>query len=40
VEWSTPAVLAQYLKRGQTIEVGDRSAPSLRLEDAVVVQAK
>ncbi|HEY4841253.1 MAG TPA: carboxypeptidase-like regulatory domain-containing protein [Terriglobales bacterium] len=40
LEWSTPAVLAQYLKRGQTFEVGDRSAPSLRLEDAVVVQAK
>lgn len=40
LEWSSPAVLAQYLKRGQTIEVGDRSAPALRLADAVVVQAK
>jgi hypothetical protein len=40
LEWSTPAVLAQYLKRGQTIEVGDRSAPAMHLADAVFVQAK
>lgn len=40
LEWSAPAVLSQYLKRGQTIEVGDRSTPVMRLADAVVVQAK
>jgi hypothetical protein len=40
LEWSAPAVLAQYLKRGQTIEVGSGSATSMHLEDAVVVQAK
>jgi carboxypeptidase family protein len=40
LEWSTPAVLAQYLKRGQTIEVGNQSATAAHLADAVVVQAK
>jgi hypothetical protein len=40
LEWSTPAVLAQYLKRGQTIEVGNGPATAMRLDDAVDVQAK
>jgi hypothetical protein len=40
LEWSSPAVLAQYLKRGQTIEVEDNSATAMHLADAVVVQAK
>lgn len=39
LEWSAPAVLAQYLKRGQTIEVGNQPT-AIHLEDAVVVQAK
>lgn len=39
LEWSTPAVLARYLKRGQTIEVGNQPT-AMRLGDAVVVQAK
>jgi hypothetical protein len=40
LEWSTAAVLAQYLKRGQTIEVGNGPATAMHLDDPVVVQAK
>jgi len=40
LEWSAPAVLAQYLKRGQTIEAGNGPAMAMHLEDAVAVQAK
>lgn len=40
LDWSEPAVLAQYLKQGQPLEVGDRSPTPMRLADAVEVQAK
>jgi protocatechuate 3,4-dioxygenase beta subunit len=40
LDWSEPAVLAQYLKHGQTVEVGDRSPTTMHLADAVDVQAK
>jgi len=40
LDWSEPAVLAQYLQHGQTIEVGDRSSTPMHLADAVEVQAK
>jgi hypothetical protein len=39
LDWAEPAVLAQYLKRGQTIEVGDHPAV-MHMADAVQVQAK
>jgi hypothetical protein len=40
LEWSSPAVLSQYLKRGQTIEVGSGPATAMHLEDAVLAQSK
>lgn len=40
LDWSEPAVIAQYLKHGQTIEVGDRSQKLLPLTSAVEVQPK
>lgn len=40
LDWAEPAVLAGYLKHGQTIEVGDRSPMTVHLTDAVEVQAK
>ncbi len=40
LDWSEPAVLAVYLKHGQTIEVGERSPVSMHLAGAVEVQAK
>jgi hypothetical protein len=40
LEWAEPAVVAQYLKRGQTIEVGNGAKAAMHLADAVEVQAK
>jgi hypothetical protein len=40
LDWSQAGVLAQYLKRGQAIETGDRSQSAVRLPDAVDVQSK
>ncbi len=40
LEWAEPAVLAQYLKRGQSLEVGNGSAAAMHLADVVEVQAK
>ncbi|MGB8009801.1 MAG: carboxypeptidase-like regulatory domain-containing protein [Terriglobales bacterium] len=40
LDWAEPAVLAQYLKRGEPVEVGIRSAKEMRLADAVEVQGK
>ena len=40
LDWAEPAVLAQYLKRGQTVEIGNRSATVVHLTDAVDVQPK
>ena len=40
LDWSEPAVLAQYLRHGQTIEVGNRLPKLMHLADAVEVQAK
>jgi len=40
LDWAEPAVLAGYLKHGQTIEVGDRSPTTVHLTDGVEVQAK
>jgi hypothetical protein len=40
LEWAEPAVLAQYLKRGQSLEVGNRMAGAMHLAEAVEVQAK
>jgi Carboxypeptidase regulatory-like domain len=38
--WGDPTVLEKYLKRGQTIEVGDRQKSQVHLPDAVDVQVK
>jgi hypothetical protein len=40
LDWSEPAVLAQYLQHGETIEVGNRLPKLMHLADAVEVQAK
>jgi hypothetical protein len=40
LDWSEPAVLAAYLKHGQTIEVGERSPTTMHMAGAVEVQAK
>ena len=40
LDWGEPAVLAGYLKNGQTFDVGDRSQTPMHLADAVEVQAK
>jgi 5-hydroxyisourate hydrolase-like protein (transthyretin family) len=40
LDWSEPAVLAQYLKHGRTLEVGDRSPTPMHLDGAVEVEAK
>jgi hypothetical protein len=40
LDWSEPAVLAQYLEHGRTLEVGDRSPTPMYLADAVEVQAR
>lgn len=40
LDWSQPAVLAQYLRHGQALVVEDRSPSILRLQAAVEVQAK
>jgi len=40
LDWAQPAVLAAYLKRGQTLELGDRSPTTLHLPSAVEVQTK
>jgi hypothetical protein len=40
LDWSEPAVLAQYLQHGETIEVGNRLPKLIHLADAVEVQAK
>jgi len=40
LDWSEPAVLAQYLQHGQMIEVGDRSPTPMHLASAVEVEAK
>jgi hypothetical protein len=40
LDWSEPAVLAQYSEHGQPLEVGDRSPTPMRLANAVEVQAK
>jgi hypothetical protein len=40
LDWSQPAVLAQYLKHGQSLMVEDRSPSILHLPAAVEVQAK
>jgi len=40
LDWSQPAVLAQYLKSGQRVVVEARSASPLHLTEAVEVQAK
>src|SRR6266849_5661843 len=40
IDWSEPAVLERYLKHGQTIEIGVRSATPMHLPGAVEVRAK
>jgi Carboxypeptidase regulatory-like domain len=40
LDWSEPAILAQYSEHGQTLQVGDRSPTSMHLAGAVEVQAK
>ena len=40
LDWAQPAVLAAYLKRGQTLELGDHSPTTLHLPSAVEVQTK
>ncbi len=40
LEWAEPAVVAQYLKHGQTVEVGNGSTKAMHLADAVEVQVR
>jgi hypothetical protein len=40
LEWGEPAALTQYLKHGQTVDAGSRSMTTIRLPDAVEVQAR
>jgi len=40
LEWAESAVVAQYLKRGQNVEVGNGSTKNMHLADAVEVQAR
>ena len=40
LDWAEPSMLAAYLKHGQAIEVGTHAQTSMRLTDAVEVQAK
>ena len=40
LDWSEPAVLARYLRHGQNIEIGGRSATPVHLPSVVEVQAK
>jgi protocatechuate 3,4-dioxygenase beta subunit len=40
LDWSQPAELAAYLKRGQTVDVGSHGQTEMRLADAVDVQLK
>jgi hypothetical protein len=40
MEWAEPAVVAQYLKRGQAVDVGNGSTKTMHLADAVEVQAR
>ena len=40
LDWSQPAVLAQYLKHGQSLTVEDRSPSILHVQDPVEVQPK
>jgi len=40
LDWAEPAVLAGYLKHGQTFEVGDRSRTTMHRDDAIEVQPR
>jgi hypothetical protein len=40
LEWAKPAVVAQYLKHGRTLEVGNGSTTTIRIAEAVEVQAR
>ena len=40
LDWAKPAVLAAYLKRGQTIKVDDRTRGTLHVPGSVEVQKK
>lgn len=40
LDWSQPALMAAYLKRGQAIEVSDRGGRPINLTDAIEVQSK
>lgn len=40
LDWSQPGVIAAYVKRGRTIEVGNHFGRAVKLPDAVEVQSK
>jgi hypothetical protein len=40
LDWSQPAVIAAYMKRGRMIEVGNQAGQPLTLAEAVEVQSK
>jgi carboxypeptidase family protein len=40
LDWAKPAVLASYLKRGQTLEIKDHSAATIRIPTTVEVQGR
>jgi hypothetical protein len=40
LDWSQSGVIAAYLKRGQTIEVGNQSGRTINVRDAIEVQPK
>lgn len=40
LDWSQPSVIAAYLKRGQSIQVGNQTGRTIKLTDAVEVQSK
>jgi hypothetical protein len=40
LDWSQPGVIAAYLRRGKTTQVGSQAGPAMNLRDAVEVQSK
>jgi hypothetical protein len=40
LDWSQPAIIAAYVNRGRTIEVGNHFGQSMNLSESVAVQSK
>jgi len=40
LDWSQPNVIAAYLKRGRTVQVGDQAARPINIEEPIELQSK